>query len=172
MLTLYRRHISEWTYFGKHRHAKGGRACARRCPIWVQGTLSGETIRQSLDLRSWEAASDLVRGWEAAGAIGVAKPEVPTLKEAVQKFFEDAAARALAASTISKQKNIVEHRLLAWAEGHGCRLLKDVDVDALRRFRATWRDAPITAAKNLERLRNFFGSASTPNGSRTTPPGQ
>jgi len=30
------------------------------------------------------------------------------------------------------------------------------DVDALRRFRATWPDSPITAAKNLERLRNFF----------------
>jgi hypothetical protein len=65
--------------------------------------------------------------------------EVPTLNEAVQKFFEDAAARALSASTISKQKDIDENRLLAWAEGYGSRLLKDVDVDALRRFRATWR---------------------------------
>jgi site-specific recombinase XerD len=30
------------------------------------------------------------------------------------------------------------------------------DVDAVRRFRATWPDAAITASRNLERLRNFF----------------
>jgi hypothetical protein len=33
----------------------------------VQGTLGGETIRKALDLTAWEAASDLVRGWESAG---------------------------------------------------------------------------------------------------------
>jgi predicted ABC-type ATPase len=35
-------------------------------------------VRRSLDLRSWEAASDLVRSWEASGELGVVKPEVPT----------------------------------------------------------------------------------------------
>jgi hypothetical protein len=61
MLTLYRRHTRDCTFFGKNRHAKGANACAARCPIWVQGTLRGETIRRSLNLTSWEAASD----WEA-----------------------------------------------------------------------------------------------------------
>ena len=156
MLTIYRRHTPDCTYFGKKRHAKGATACAGRCPIWVQGTLRGETIRRSLDLRSWEAAADLVRGWEASGTIGVTKPEVPSLKEALAKFFEDAMARGLSKSTIQKQKNVLEGRLVPWAETHGCRLLKNLSVDALRRFRATWPDAPITASKNLERLRNFF----------------
>jgi hypothetical protein len=116
MLTLYRRHTPDCTFFGKKRHAKGANACASRCPIWVQGTLRGERIRRSLDLNSWQAASDLVRGWEAAGAIGVVKPEVPTMKEAVTKFFADAEARHLTKSTIQKQKNILENRLLPWAE--------------------------------------------------------
>jgi site-specific recombinase XerD len=84
------------------------------------------------------------------------KPDVPSVKEAVEKFFADAQARKLSASTISKQKNVLEKRLLPWCDTHGVRLLKSLDVDALGRFRATWRDAPITAARNLERLRNFF----------------
>jgi hypothetical protein len=52
----------------------------------VQATLGGKIIRRSLDLRSWEAASDLVRGWEASGVIGVVKPGVPTVAEAIAKF--------------------------------------------------------------------------------------
>jgi site-specific recombinase XerD len=35
-------------------------------------------------------------------------------------------------------------------------LLKQLDVDALRRFRATWPDGPLAGNKNLERLRSFF----------------
>lgn len=156
MLTIYRRHTPDCIFFGKSRNAKGAKGCKSACPIWVQGTLRGEPIRRSLDLRSWEAASDLVRAWEASGTIGVVKPDIPTVKEAVRKFFEDAAARKLSSSTISKQKNVLEKRLLPWCEAHGCRLLKNLDVDAVRRFRATWPDAPITAQRNLERLRNFF----------------
>ena len=29
-------------------------------------------------------------------------------------------------------------------------------MPAVRKFRATWQDAPITASRNLERLRSFF----------------
>ncbi len=156
MLTIYRRHLPECSFFGKPRNIRGSRSCKSACPIWVQGTLRGESVRKSLDLRSWEAASDVVRGWDASGTVGVVKPEVPTVKEAVRKFFEDAEARKLSLSTISKQKNVLEKRLVPWCEKHGVRLLKSLDVDAVRRFRATWADAPITAQRNLERMRNFF----------------
>jgi hypothetical protein len=37
----------------------------------VQGSLGGEYLRRSLDLVSWEAAQDRVRGWEASGEVGV-----------------------------------------------------------------------------------------------------
>lgn len=84
------------------------------------------------------------------------KPETPTVAEAVETFFADAEARKLAKSTIQKQKNVLEKRLLRWCERHGIRLLKSLDVDAMRHFRGTWSDAPITASRNLERLRNFF----------------
>jgi len=52
--------------------------------------------------------------------------------------------------------NVLEKRLLSWGASKGTSLLKSLDVDAVRRFRATWPDAPITASRNLERLRNFF----------------
>ena len=65
------------------------------CPIWVQGSLRGEWVKKSLNLTSWEAASDLVTGWTASGQIGVVKPEIPPLKEAVEKFIADARAQQL-----------------------------------------------------------------------------
>ncbi len=157
MLQLYRRHTPDCPFSGKPRAARGAKGCKAACPIWVQGSLRGEYIRKALNLRSWEAASELVRSWEASGTIGVVKPDLPTVAEAVTKFFADATARQLSKSTISKQKNVLEKRLLSWCSKEGIRLLKRLDVDALRRFRATWPDSPITASRNLERLRNFFG---------------
>jgi integrase/recombinase XerD len=149
MLTLYRRHIVTCP----HR-LRRFRRC--RCPIWVEGTLRGEKIRKSLDLNAWEAASDLVREWEASGEIGVVKPEVPTLAEAVAKFLADAKARHLSWDTVRKYELLLERRLVPWADSQGFRLLKQLDVDRVRVFRNSWSDGPSTAAKNLERLRAFM----------------
>jgi hypothetical protein len=83
-----------------------------KCPIWVQGSLRGEYVRRSLDLRSWEAASDLARAWEASGELGVVKPEVPTVAESVTKFIGDANARHLAPETFRKYQNLLERRFV------------------------------------------------------------
>ena len=69
--------------------------------------MRGEYIRRGLNLRSWSAATDLVRDWEAAGQIGVVKRvEVPTIAEAVDKFFIDAKAQYLSGETIRKYARI------------------------------------------------------------------
>lgn len=149
MLTLYRRHQPPC----KHS-SRRFRNC--KCPIWVQGSLRGEYIRKSLDLRSWEAASDLVRGWEASGQIGVAKPDVPTIVEAVDAFIEDAEARHLRDETVKKYRSLLRRRLLPWCEQEGYRFLKQLHTQPLREFRASWEDGPVYASKNLERLRAFF----------------
>ena len=149
VLALYRRHQPPC----KHT-SRRFRTC--KCPIWVQGSLRGEYVRRSLDLRSWEAASDLVRGWEASGQVGVVKPEVPTVAEAVTKFVEDANARHLSTETVRKYQNLLERRFAVWCESKGFRLLKQVDVAAMREFRATWEDGAVYAGKNLERMRAFF----------------
>jgi integrase len=74
----------------------------------------------------------------------------------VEKFFEDAKARQLQPATIAKQTILLEKRLLPWCREKGFRLLKQLTVDAVREFRATWKDGPLSAYKNLERLRTFF----------------
>jgi hypothetical protein len=51
------------------------------CPIWVQGSIGGEPIRRSLNTTNWTAASSVVHQWQAAGQIGVLKPEIPTISE-------------------------------------------------------------------------------------------
>jgi hypothetical protein len=58
-------------------------------PSGVEGSLRGEYIRKALNLTSWEAAADLVRGWESSGQIGVVRAEIPTIKEAVEKYIAD-----------------------------------------------------------------------------------
>ncbi len=139
MLTIYRRHQPPCP----HR-SRRFRNC--KCPIWVQGSLRREYIRQSLDLRSWEAASDLVRGWEASGEVGVVKPDVPTVPAAVAKFLHDLEHGQLRkAATIQKYANVLEKRLLPWCTSNGYRLLKQLEVAALREFRAGWSDSAITA---------------------------
>ena len=109
-----------------------------------------------MNLTSWEAASDLVAAWTAAGEVGVVKPETPTVKESVKRFFEDCTARHLRTPTIEKLKLLLEKQLILYCDSKGYRNLKQLDVAALRQFRATWKDAPISAYKKLERLRAFF----------------
>lgn len=149
MLRIYRRHRT----FCPHTSERY-RRCS--CPIYVEGSLGAESVRKALDQTSWEAASELIVAWTASGKIGVVRQEIPSITEAVKKFFEDAEARQLQASSNAKQKNLLERRLLPWCANKGFQHLKQLDVDALRQFRTTWTDGPVTAYKNLERLRGFL----------------
>jgi len=49
-----------------------------------------------------KAAQTLVRGWEASGEVGVVKVEIPEIKDAVERFLDDAKARGLSEATIDK----------------------------------------------------------------------
>jgi integrase/recombinase XerD len=150
VLNLYRRHQPP-CQFASRRY----RNC--NCPIWVQGSLRGEYMRKALDLRSWSAATDLVRDWEAAGEIGVVKkPDVPTIAEAVDLFLQDVRAQKLSTETIRKYENLLSRRFVKWCEFKGYRYLKQLGVEQIRQFRATWSDSANYATKNLERLRAFF----------------
>ena len=149
MLRIYRRHRTHCPHTSERY-----RRCS--CPIYVEGSLGSETVRKALDQTSWEAASELIAAWTASGKIGLVQVEIPTITSAVEKFFADAAARQLQPATISKHKNLLEKRLVPWCEHKGFRQLKQLHVDALLQFRATWPDGPLSAYKNLERLRAFF----------------
>lgn len=149
MLTIYRRHTKACPHKSRQY-----RRCS--CSIWVQGTLRGEAIRESLDLTSWEAATNVVREWEAKGRLRSDTAAVPNIAEAVAKYLADAQARNLREPTLRLIRTLIEKAFLAWCADKGYRFLSEIRVDEAREFRATWKFAPITAAKKLERLSSFF----------------
>ena len=155
MLTLYRRHIRSCEHFGR-KDARRFKKCG--CPIWVQGSLSGEYVKKSLDLTSWTAAAEKVRGWEASGLIGEVKAQkVPTVKDAVEAYLLDLEARKVAHGTLRAYKVFLNSRFLPWCDSHGVRLLKSFGVREAREFRESWKDdSPLYAVRNLERLRAFL----------------
>ena len=149
MLTIYRRHQAPCRYTSRRF-----RKC--KCPIWVQGSLGGEYIRRSLDLRAWEAAIDLVRGWESAGKVGNKRITIPTATEAVEKFLAAAKARNLKESSLKKYRRLLEGELLPFCEARNAVSLERLSVDFLRDFRDSLKHVPITQQKKLEYLRAFM----------------
>jgi integrase len=149
-LALYRRHLSECPHA-----TKGNRWTRCQCPIWVQGSIGGETIRRSMNTTNWTAASTSVHQWQSSGRIGVLKPELPSIVDAVAAFLKEAETRNLAATTIQKRRELLEGKLLPFCKSKGYRQLRDLTVDRLRAFRHGWTYSPLSAAKRLEYLRAF-----------------
>src|SRR5205814_384662 len=118
--------------------ARSYRRCP--CPIWVQGTLGGETIRRAMDVTSIEAAWNLVAQWNAAGAIGAVKEEPARIDAAVAKYLDHARARHLAEATITKLITIFEKQFLAWTSDMGLRYLKELTPARLTTWRSTRRE--------------------------------
>ena len=149
MLTLYRRHKPTCPHFSEGRkfhHCK--------CAIWADGILGGREIRRSMRTRDWTKANREVQKWEAAERMSEQGAPV-SLADAWESFLADLEARKLSYETIRKYK-LLKSRITAFAVDKGLSLLADFDVDALGRFRSTWKDGPRTSAKTLERLRAFF----------------
>ena len=117
--------------------------------------LRGEYIRKALNLTSWQAAADLVRGWEASGQIGVVRAEIPTIKVAVEKYIADGEARNLNAESSS---DAVERLFLGFCTRQGYRVLKQLGVDELREFRNSLakKYAASSAQTRLEYVRGFL----------------
>jgi site-specific recombinase XerD len=149
MLTLYRRHKPTCPRFSEGRkfhHCK--------CAIWADGILGGGEIRRSMRTRDWTKANREVQKWEAAERMSEQGAPV-SLADAWESFLADLEARKLSYETIRKYK-LLKSRITTFAADKGLSLLADFDVDALGRFRSTWKDGPRTSAKTLERLRAFF----------------
>jgi hypothetical protein len=105
--------------------------------IWVQGSLGREYLRRSLDLTSWQAAQDLVRGWEASGEVAVVNAGIPGIADAVERLFDDIKARGLSDATVGKQNVLLRKQFLPWCRSRGFHVLKQLTVDELTQFRTT-----------------------------------
>ena len=98
MVNTYRRHLK------KCEHRSEGRKYRRcHCPIWIDGFLNGEEIRQVLrdprdpaareTVRDWQKAQDIARAWEAEGQLAkTAASEPVTIERACAEFERDAEA--------------------------------------------------------------------------------
>lgn len=140
MITLYRRHLGSCK-FTSRRH----KGC--RCPVWAEGTVHGQKIRKSLDLRNWEAATRLTREWE------IHAPEnTVSVKDAADRFIADAKARKLREGSILKYEQSVK----ALKEAFGDKTVRHVSVDDIRSLRERWDISAITMQKRLEMVKAFF----------------
>jgi integrase/recombinase XerD len=149
MLTIYRRHRKACKHRDKgrvHRHCQ--------CPIWVDGFLGGKELRESLRLRDWQRAQEMIREWEAEDR-RISQPARKSTGQAWEEFLADIAARKLNDSTIRKYK-LLKRQMEDFAQRCGLRVLVDFDLSKLSQFRSEWKDGPRSSAKKLERLRAFF----------------
>ena len=109
-------------------------------PDLGRGTVHGENIRKSLDLRDWEAASRLVREWE------VYRPESTiTVQDACDRFVSDAKARLRPSSVLKYEQSV---KMLK--ETLGAKTVRQVSVDDVRLLRENWKVSPLTMQKRLE----------------------
>ncbi len=150
MLTLFRRHQKRCP----HRH-KGRKYRRCLCPIWSDGHLGGREIHKSLGMRDWQKAQSTIREWEAAGEIA-AEPVAMTLEHACSEFLKDACARGLREPTLYKYRLLFRQLKQFSNDGSGQRLVKDLDLAALRDFRSTWVNRNVAARKKLEAMKAFF----------------
>ena len=156
MLTIYRRHQKTC----KHR-MKGRRHRHCQCPIWVDGFLSGQEIRESLKVRNWQRAQEIIREWEVEDRRDTRRMRKP-LSECWDDFLVDIEARKLHESTIRKYK-LLKRLMTEFAENRGLHFLDELDLSTLGKFRAGWTDGPRSSTKKLERLRAFFRFAQSRN---------
>jgi integrase/recombinase XerD len=149
MLTTYRRHLRNCKHRGEGRRY---RRC--QCPIWVDGFLGRNELRESLKCRDWQRAQELIRDWEAKDQRTV-QSEPQTIEAAFKEFLADIEARKLHSSTVGKYK-LLQRQMEAFSQQCGLRFLNEFDLIAVGRFRSQWKDGPRSSAKKLERLRAFF----------------
>jgi hypothetical protein len=104
-----------------------------------------------------------------ASPLGEPTFEVPSIVEAIDRFFDDAKARELSPDTIDKYTLLLPKRLLPWCLRHGLEYVPDLTVDRLTQFRGTWDLAGITKYTTQERLAAFCHFCVLPRSNITGP---
>jgi integrase/recombinase XerD len=111
------------------------------------GSVNGKRVRKSLDTVSWGRAEEILRELDPDDA-----HEKITVTLAGERFIADCESRKLGKETVGKYKLLKTEM----EEAFGNTEVKRVSPDDLARYRETWKLAPISSRKKLERLRTFF----------------
>jgi len=149
VLTLYRRHKETC----KNAADRYYRKC--KCAVWAEGTVETKYVRRSLKTRSWERGEEIKRQIEN-GTEPAKQVPVTTVESAVDAFVADGIARNLNRNTIAKYK-LLSGRLKDFADENRIADIREFTNAHAIAFRGTWKGAPRTQAKTLERFRSFFG---------------
>ena len=161
MLSIFRLHGPRCSG-KKSKHDRTYRRCS--CHIHVEGKCGDRFLRQSLHTSNWQKAQRRVAEAEARGSWDPLPEEVQaqpiTILEAKNDFLKDAeSGRRLGESTLRKYRLMLRH-LEDFAAKKGLLYMKQLDGEALREFRDSWKLSPRTALKKLERVKAFFRFAS------------
>ncbi|MGD0902358.1 MAG: tyrosine-type recombinase/integrase [Terracidiphilus sp.] len=82
--------------------------------------------------------------------------QLPTVREAVAAYLNDAEARGLASATRQKLRHIFQGQLLAFCEENDTRFLRDLSPRNLTDWRSSWKDKALAKKKKFERVVGFF----------------
>jgi integrase len=144
MITLYRRHLQRCAH---REEGRKHRNCA--CPLWAQGTLGAERIRESLNTTSWKRASGIVLEWEAAGTRQPKPAPVadrPTWADLEKRYKAEAerrialpegAKKKLAASTWKRYQQTIKF-FGDFLTAQGVSRLEEINRSLVEDFKA-WR---------------------------------
>jgi integrase len=146
MLTIWRRHTADCP----HRD-KGRDFLKCNCPLWADGYVNGRrTLRQSLKTR------DLAKARKRA--VLLESPDVifKPVGEGIAAFLGHCKSEGLTDASIAKYRNALA-KLEEFCGPKGIDSIEELTTEKLDHFRAGRNLAQITAAKELEILRVFFG---------------
>ena len=165
MLQLYRRHVKSCRFWNGRSTNGNRRNNNSRCPVWVDGYLAGQRKNESLKIRDWTRASEIIRDWEIAGTVRPAVRAGVPVQEACDAFLADAEAQRLSDASLKKyQVPLINRRKPENSEMHspslaqfcaeaGLQFTTQITLPDLSRFRSQWKDGAISGRKKLERLR-------------------
>jgi len=131
----------------------------------VDGYLAGKRVNKTLDLRDWTRANEIIRDWEIAGTIQPQERAGVPVGEACEAFMTDVAAQRLSDASLKKYRVILINQhtpedlkkfspsLSQFCAEAGLQFTTQITLPELTKFRAQWKDGPISGGKKLERLR-------------------
>jgi integrase/recombinase XerD len=164
MLQLYRRHVKSCRFWTGKSTNGNRRDHNCRCPVWVDGYLAGKRVNKSLRLRDWTRANVIIRDWEIAGSVQQEARAGTPVGEACDAFMADAEAQRLSEASLKKYRVLLtNHRRPEMREKYSPSLTEfcaetsiqftsQLLLPELTRFRAQWKDGPLSGGKKLERL--------------------
>jgi integrase len=149
-----------------------------KCPVWIRGTLNGKRVTKSAsnylpepDCRDLERGRELALLWERTGQVcrpeeyatvpnrasdPAPEPEKPTVQMAIAAFMQHQRDKGISEATLYKKQLVFEKLLPGFCAEKGIRFLEELDLNALRDWRGTWKVEALSRAKRQGEVIGFI----------------